>query len=293
MGRSIVGVRKGEIVEFLATDGLKQYGFLYEGNAKRCMIHIHGMTGNFYGSEMPPIISKHVAKDYSLFSINTRGHDGLSGFHRVIRGKDTGRAWIGTNLERFEESVRDVAGAIKAMSELGFKEFVVSGHSTGCQKAAYYQYKTRDKRVKALVLLAPADDYNVNRMELGKEWQDEVRRAERLIAKRKGNTFLDANKRKFSAQRFMSVASTKRVESRLFNYDGQLREFASITIPIYAMFGSEEENAPKQVAECLALLEHRTRSRKFTPALVEGAGHSFYGYEDKVGKLVADWLASL
>ncbi len=269
---------KSSIVTFLASDGLKLSGILSSSprSGRLCLIFIHGLNGSAF-SHLALHLASHTASGTSVFSINSRGHDIVSGF-----SKRTGKLWkrkrIGASLERFEDSVFDIKGAIAALSGLGFRRFILCGHSTGCQKALNYQYKTKDRRVKGLVLLAPTDDYNLDVKRLGRDYGHVLSECRKMI--RKGCRDMPAPKGQgMSAQRLDSILNPRRVEGRLFNYNGELREFRSITVPILAVFGSNEEYALKAPSEYLRILEDATSSEKFASLLIEGATHSFDGKE--------------
>ncbi len=284
-------IYNGKLVNFYAKDGIRLSGFLVgRKRAQTCAIFIHGMTGNFYGFDLPFLIADKLAKkDTALFTLNTRGHDMAARIYGYKNGKKI-KLVGGTDFEKFEDSVLDIDGAIKIIEKKNFKKFILIGHSTGCQKVTYYQYKKRNKKVLALVLLAPCDDYNLHRKELGSKFAEVVKTAKTMVKNRKGNevSVLTSN---FSAKRFLSVADTKNVEARLFDYDGKLDEFSKIKIPILAVFGSREQFAVKPVKTYLKMLGERTKSEYFESHLVKGAKHSFENHEEEVSNIVAKFIS--
>ncbi len=280
----------GKLVTFLATDGLVLHGFLVEGRVKKgCIVYVHGMSSNFYKSTLSKRLAAMAPRyGYSTFMINTRGHDILSNGN-VLSGRRHRRVLNGTAVESFEESSNDIEGALRFLKSIGYRRFVLAGHSTGCQKILYYQYKRKASKVCALVLLAPDDDYNLNRKELGRRWNGLVGRARTLVRARKGKTYDESLP--FAPARFLSIADPGRVEARLFNYDGALREFASVTAPIYVAFGTKDEGAVKPASEYIRILRERTGSRKFGSLLISGARHSFRGHEDELSRETMKWLS--
>ena len=161
--------KNGQLTTFLTNDGVRLNGFLMEGGrTKASAIYIHGMGSNFY-TYPPYALAKYFdLAGFATFTINTRGHEPVTGLTRLKNGKKV-RFVGGTDYEIFEDSWRDIEGAIKVLEKRGFRRFILVGHSTGCQKALYYQYKTKDRRVIGLVLLGPADDYNLHKHDLGKK----------------------------------------------------------------------------------------------------------------------------
>ena len=290
-GNDIMRKIPGTLIEFQSRDGLRLHGFLVRGSSsKKCIIYVHGMTGNFYHHLLPFFLVPAARKDFSFFSMNTRGHDSVA---KIYYGRKKKRIIGGTNLEKFEDSVMDIKGAIRALRKLGFKKFVLCGHSTGCQKTAYYLYKTNDRLVAGLILLAPADDYNAQKKELGKKWNRVVNLCKKLVNQGKGNETRKDIPDGFSARRYLSVADLKRVESRLFNYDGPLREFSRLTVPILAVFGSKEQYAVKPVKVYLDLLKQKTHSKRFNSAIVNAGDHAFAKREAELARLVVHWLKAI
>ena len=280
------------VIQFLTKDGIKLKGILFSG-AKRprtCIIYVHGMSGSALSS-IPLAFSSRLGRDFAIFSFNNRGYGLVSGFSKYTDGRRTS-VRIGTNLEKFEDCIHDIKGAIDILAKLGYGNFVLCGHSTGCQKAAYYQYKMRDRRIRAIVLIAPCDDYNLNVQRLGKNL-DFVMKACMTMIRSHQEDDIAPDQSGYSAQRLDSVIDLSRVEARLFDYDGPLKEFATLTTPMLAIFGKKEENTIKPVGECLDILAKKTSSKRFGKLLIPDAMHSFEGKEEELVRKVENWIRRL
>jgi pimeloyl-ACP methyl ester carboxylesterase len=175
---------------------------------------------------------------------------------------------------------------------MGFSRFVLCGHSTGCQKAIYYQYRAQDRRVAGLVLLGPADDYNGYKKEFGKDFEKILAKCKKLIKDGKGNTQLPEASF-FSASRMASLIDQKNVEARLLDYNGKLAEFGKIRIPILAVFGSEEEHRLMPVKKYLEILDAKSNSRRYSGLVIYGANHGFYWKEDELLEGINKWISGL
>ena len=281
---------ENNLIEFLAKDGCQLHGSLVSKKNKKAVIFIPGMGGNFYRSIGLRMYKKFINGGFDLFLLNTRGHDTIA---KVIfektRNKNRRVKFLGTGLEKFEESFYDIKAAVDLLDKLRYKKTVLMGHSSGCHKAIYYQYKANDKRILALVLLAPSDDYNLEIKRLGNKWVNIVKKTKKLIKKKKGDTII-LPEEYFSAQRFDSISNLNRVESRLFNYDKNLKEFSMIRKPILVIFGSKDKGLTKSAAEHLKILKSRTSSKKFDGLIVKNADHGFKDYEDKIANKIISWL---
>ncbi len=283
---------EGKLVTFLAEDKLALQGFLVEKKGSRkCIVYVHGMSGNFYQSILPKTIAEKAAKSgYSTFIINTRGHDGISR-GSILSGVKGRRITMGTMVEKFEDSPKDIGGALAFLRKKGYRHFYLAGHSTGCQKILYYQYKRKNSDVKALIHLAPDDDYNLNRRELGRKWKALVSKAKRLVKSSHG--YECTREFPFAPARFLSIADLKRTEARLFNYDGDLREFADVKTPMLVVFGTKDEGAIKPVLDYVSILRQKTKSAKYSSLIIAGARHSFKDYDSVVTKSILRWLSEI
>lgn len=282
-----------ELVEFQTKDNVILYGLLFRPKrSSACIVHVHGMTSTFTNMNALHLAERARASGISAFLINTRAHDLVSRIKRR-KGRKIVSSLGGTSLERFEDCLFDIEGALAALSRMGYKRFILSGHSTGCQKVLYYQYKKKDRRVKGMVFLGAGDDYNLNKKTLGKKFGEKVRMCRRLVRERRGNELNKDMEDFFSAKRFLSVADPKNVEARLFNYDGKLKEFSKITVPVCVLFGSKEEFALKPLKTYFEILKNKNRSRRFTSSIIKGATHTFMNHEDEVADFVLDWVSKV
>ena len=286
---------KGSIVEFRTRDGVLLDGFLATPKkmAKRGVLFIHGLGGSFFRSRMIKDMAAEMPKrGIAFLSIEQRGSYGAALFSRIQRGKRR-RMLAGGGFEKFKDCIHDIEGGIRALSREGVREIFIAGHSTGCQKAAYYQSKKKDRKVKGIILIAPADDYNSARME-GKRFDMMYRYARRRYKKepdammpyRMGYSIE-------SPSRFMSRVDSHFIESRIFNYElKRLREFNSIKVPILAVFGSREKYVPRAVEECLGILRDNSSTGKFIGMVIKGADHGFKGKGIVLAEAVAGWIES-
>ncbi len=278
-------------IQFSTKDGIRLRGILSrKSTASACIIFVHGMGGTMFTPVAMTMLEK-LDKKIALFSMDNRGFGDINSFVEICNGKKR-RKRIGTCLERFEDCIYDLDAAISAMKRLGFKRIVLCGHSTGCQKSLFYQYKTRDKRVSAIILIAPCDDYNINKKRLGKKFRRMKNKASFLISNGLDRRIIDPDSG-FSAQRMDSIINLKRPEARLFDYEGRLREFSSVKTPILALFGSKEENALRPVSKYLEILDSKSSSKRFCGLIIEGANHSFDGKAAELAKSIESWINQL
>jgi hypothetical protein len=83
------------------------------------------------------------------------------------------------------------------------------------------------------------------------------------------------------------VADPRQVEADLFNFDGPLRRFGRLRLPVLAVFPEREPYACLPVAEMARRLE-RAQPR-CTTLLVPRADHSFRGAEALAARRILAW----
>ena len=233
---------------------------------------VHGMGSNFYRSALKKaFLEAAPAMGMGVLSFNNRG------------------AERGTENEGFRTCLSDLDAAAEFARRRGHRRLVFAGHSTGCQKIAYWQAQRRNPAVAGLVLLAPADDWAVTRRDLGKGFERKVAWAKRQVAAGKGDALVAGLYERFTAARFLSLADARRTEANVFRYEGALTQFRRVTCPVLAVLGEDEEFAAIPPAEMLAILRRKTRSSDFDDWLIPGADHGFHGGEAELALAVCQW----
>lgn len=268
---------EGWLVAFPAAGGRKMRmldGFFRPAARKNApmLIYVHGMGSNFYRSALKKAFMEAApALGLGFLSFNNRG------------------AERGTENERFHTCLHDLDAATAFARRQGYRKLVLVGHSTGCQKIAYWQARRRHTAVAGLVLLAPADDYAVTRRDLGRRFEKKVAWAHKMVACGRGDAPVTGLYERFTAQRFLSLADLHATEANVFRYAGALTHFRRVKCPVLAVFGEQEEFAAIPPQEMLAILRRKTKSRDFDDWLLPGANHSFKGCEAELALAVCRW----
>lgn len=293
---------KCEIISFKTRDSLELFGGLQENKkSDTVIIHVHGMTDHFFEGNVMTVMSE-VAKNlgFGFFSFNNRGAELLT-----LMNND----FYGTSHEKFEESIFDLDAAIHEMrsprsgKKRKYKKIILSGHSTGCQKIAYYLGKaSKSAVIQAAIFLAPADDINFQKKLLGnKKFNESVQHAKEMIRKGQGKFPVPEKygSPMFSARRYHDLYSGKSAEGHIFNYakslegEENLQHIAKIQIPFLAVFGSDEQYAaipPEKMLKKIAAVAQNPKSKT---AIIPKADHSFHGQEFTLRKVVRKFLTTV
>ena len=271
----------GALVAFPAAGGRKPRmldGFYRPAPEKNAplLVFVHGMGSNFYRSSLKKaFLEAAPALGLGILSFNNRG------------------AERGTEDEKFSACLPDLDAAAEFARRRGHRKLIFIGHSTGCQKIAFWQAKRRNPAVAGLVLLAPADDYAATRRDFGKRFEAKVAWARKMVAIGKGDAQVAGLYERFTAARFLSLADLRHPEANVFRYAGALAQFRRVTCPVLAVFGENEEFAAIPPAEMLAILRRKTNSREFDDWLIPGADHGFHGCEAELALAVCQWAREI
>ncbi|MEM3201342.1 MAG: DUF1749 domain-containing protein [Candidatus Micrarchaeaceae archaeon] len=275
---------KVKIVYFDAKDKISLAAALFapKRSSGKAILYLHGLGGNFYTPTAMSIAKSACNEGIALLSIQQRGSYIAEEFSFGETGK---RILAGAAFEKFEDSAHDIYGALSFLKKMGFKEVIIIGKSTGCQKAIYFLYKNRKKRItkiiKGLILLSPVDDrsYDIwNYKRHKKDFYRSLRIAK--VLKRKDpyaimpKEIMPKGQWPISASRFLSTADEKSIEGRILDYKGSMREFKSINIPIAAIFGTKDEYMVIPIRKAAERLKENRNLVSVT--LIKGAGHSLY-----------------
>ncbi|MDE3170304.1 MAG: alpha/beta fold hydrolase, partial [Acidobacteriota bacterium] len=178
----------------------------------------------------------------------------------------------------------------------GANRIYLVGHSTGCQKIAYYLGRRGNRRhVTGAVLLCPISDY------ASATYEDERRRkkaesaARKLVRQGKPSELLPARawRGPIDAQRFLSLY-TPDSEEEIFTY-AQPRKIPHalrrVKSPALVVFAGDDEYRDRATEEIAGWFCKNLRSNRSEIQIVPGALHSFSGQEAAVARIIRGWIA--
>lgn len=286
---------KTSFQRIITKDGLELHGLLFEPDRKtsKALIHVHGWVGNFYENKFIDYVAKEaVSRGFAFFTFNNRGVGVINDYIKKKKGKIS-YVRIGGSWEEFKECIFDIKAAVDFLSKRGYKKIVLEGHSLGCQKTTFYKYKTKDRRVKNLILLAPVDDAAFTKRWLKGRDKKALEIARKMV--KKGNSKEPVPKwmafyELLNASMFLNVADSQSLSGRIFDFSGKLKEIKNVNCPVLVVFGSKDDYQEKP-GEKLDILKEKIKDCEVR--LVKNANHGFVGLESKLAKLIGDWLKKL
>lgn len=256
--------------------------------AKTALIWIHGLTSYFYSSqtlirELSTLCSKN---GIGYFKFNTRGHD------LIVRGQKK-HLLLGTLFERFEDCIFDIRGMIDVAKSLGYKDIILAGHSTGANKIVYYLYKTRDKRVRSLMLLGGLNDIVAETKRVGKKNFKKTLQLAKKLARKNPCTFFMSKGFLFTPRRYLSLHTPATSEDVFpyYNPRANWKELKSVRAPIAVIIGSKDESLDRPAKKLVEIFSKNAKSTKsFSGIIVKGANHGFYKKEKELAGEIINWI---
>jgi pimeloyl-ACP methyl ester carboxylesterase len=279
------------LIRFEATDGTDLAGLLYEPErrTRRAAVFLHGTGGaSIFDSRRTNLLAKEfLSRGIAWFPFNNRGAN-------VIRKPGRGAAY-----EVIRECVYDIDGAARFLRSRGYRELYLIGHSTGGNKIAVYNARKPRNPFRRYVLLAGGDDTGLMYAQLGpRRFRALLERARRMIHERRGDEL--APRMMLSWRSLYDTINPdgdynvfpflERMRSLRLGRRSPFRHIRAIRKPALYVYGEHDEFCFDDVPRCTAILAEEVNASAEI-LTIGGAPHGFGGFEEELGRVVAEWLA--
>ena len=162
-------MENNQLVQVCTSDSIYLHGYYAPTSDKKTiLLHIHGLSENFYKNNFVRYLSQELSKDnISFLTVNTRGN----GSNTEFDTKEGKAICIGGKKELLEEAHLDITAWIEFILSENYDNIILSGHSLGTFKVVRYLFEGKyASKIKKLILLAPFDmKYNAE-IHNAKEW---------------------------------------------------------------------------------------------------------------------------
>ncbi len=277
------------IVQTKTLDNIILYGLMLKSDKKSdtAMLFIHGTASNFYCEDFIHIVAKELTEN---------GYDALLANNR---GADQGSSWqkTGASVESFEDCLIDIDTWIEFLLNVGYKNIILCGHSLGSEKTVYYMNKGKHvDTVKAVILLGFADSYGTQYKFLESQTIDPMGEAIELVEQGKGYQYLTsiwlshAGALPQSAESYVNFFSEGSEISKAFpiRHGKDLALYQNINVPILGAISDGDEYTVIPTLEAIELLKKENKNAEIH--MFNNSDHCFIGVEDKLAKLITDFL---
>ncbi len=271
-------------------DGLKLPMVHFNSKEKDiCVIFIHGMCqtiiDNYFATVCGNVLSEN---NIGFFYEHNRGHS----IENDIVMKDGSFKRCGCMYEIFEDSIYDIDLAINKAQELGYKRFILMGHSYGCNKLIYYYYKKKPNILG--LILASAPDMVGLQLLRQKDYKE-------LLQEAKGNID-NGNPTKILSnliEDYMYMSSgtyynwfhenSNLDNLPVMNNSKNWYQFETIDVPILIFSGSNETDNYLH----LDLLKEKAKScNDFEYKYINDTDHFYNEKELEIGNIILNWIST-
>ena len=247
------------------------------------IVWLHGMAGHFYTTPFVNLGRAVAGLGYTFISANNRGHD----FGTMVYTPQGQMQMAGSGWELFSESPRDVAAWVASGAKRGGGKVALAGHSLGALKVAHYLGQRPDERVAGLIVAsAPCAAHRLD--------PERVKLAEAMVADGKGMQLLPAAPGPASINTVSARTLADRAHTGIdaYGFDTASAAVTRVTCPILALYGTKEMAIGGP--EALETIERNAvASPRVETHMVEGADHSYYGHEQEIAAILAQWVEGL
>lgn len=246
-----------------------------DGPIKGAAMYCHGNQMNFYVCAARFLAPHITALGYAFMPFNRRGHDSVSTYDS--------RETVGGAYQTVAEGIEDNGIAAKHLVDKGFHDPIVIGHSNGGVLAS--EHAARHPETRALILLSAHAGGNrlknaisTRNFSLAGDTNELKKNAEALVAAGKPRQLM-------LIPAWWWVISARTYLDRLTNAPDLVANAKRITCPVLFIRGDQEpkENYPAErfKENCAGRCEI---------AIIPNCDHFYVGAEDRVSKIVTDWL---
>lgn len=292
-----------ERIDFLATDGVKLNGILYNCKEKsnEVILAVHGMTSNCF-KERDKVISENSNKNgIDYFCFNNRGSELARYIKKDINGKEE-KIIAGTSYEDVLEGYEDILGAIIKLKELGYENIYLQGHSLGCTKIVYTYNELVDEEeydvlsnIKGVILLSLIDIPKAIKVYLGDKFSEYVSLAEEKEQEYKSYELMpkDAFINPISAKTFLRyVKDNKDIDFAGYGKDNELEKLNNIKIPLMMRWGNQNEMILQSADELVNIVTNIIENKNKDIDYIDGANHQYNGKEKELAEQIIEFIKS-
>ncbi len=281
---------KQELVRINSIDGIELPGIIYtpDINTNKIVIHVHGLSGNFYENRfLDNLAETYTNKGYSFLTFNNRGKDYIT---EMLKGNEC--VILGSCYELFKDCILDIEGVINWVKSHNYTEITLEGHSYGCNKVIYYYDNKNQDCIKNIILLAPCDIPTEIENYTGDMYKTCIDESKKLIANNRENELIDfpvfANK-KISAKTFYTDFLYES-DCDFFRYrekDTKSEILNKINIPILVIFGDKDECVLTETKDVVInYLKNNIKNCEIR--IIENTNHSYDNKYEELGNVIGE-----
>lgn len=285
-----------ELIDFYATDGVLNNGYIKSNYSNKILISTHGMGSNCFKAR-DKVISN-IIENIDYFAYNNRGSEIVRHIKKI--GKEVTKIIAGTTFEDVEEGYEDIKGAILKVIDLGYKEIFLQGHSLGATKVVYTynRLKTENsellKYIKGIILLSLVDIPRAIKVYLNENYEQIFKIAEEKEQNEEKTELMPNGSFIYpiSVKTFLRYTKyNKKINFANFsNKENNFEVLNNIDIPIFMRWGNVNEMIEQEAKELVDLMNSKINNQNKDINFINGADHSYNGKEEILAEEIKKFL---
>ncbi len=252
-----------------------------------CVIFIHGMCqtiiDNYFATVFGNVLSEN---NIGFIYEHNRGHS----IENDILMKDGSYRRYGCMYEIFEDCILDIDLAINEAKKLGYKRFILMGHSYGCNKLIYYYYK-KNPKVLGLILASAPDMIGLH-LYSQNDYEKLIKEAKDNISNGNPTKLISSLIEEYMYMSSQTYYNWFKETSNLNNLpimgnSENWHQFESIDIPILTFSGSNETD---NYLHLDSLKNKAINCNSFKYKYIENTDHFYKNKENEIAHLILNWI---
>lgn len=290
-----------DLIFTTTADDLKLPGFYYPvDNKNLCVLFVHGMSGFILENYFGHVLGQELQSNgVGYIFTHNRGYAHINDIRTSEKNPDGGfkSRRNGAVYERFEGCTPDIEAWLQKGRELGYKQFIVIGHSLGGPKVVHHFYKNQPNDVVGIVLASPGDmvglvrksEYQSNYQELLEEAKQNIenKEPEKLLSGKVWDWYV------LSSQTFLDLFEENGPADNLplLRNPDRFPELEAINVPTLCLMGENDDIAIRTLEEDIQLLKQKAvNAKSFDTYLIPGANHGYEGKEKEFAEQIIAFI---
>lgn len=291
-----------ELINFMATDGVKLEGILYKASSnisEKIILSVHGMTSNCFKKRDIEIAKKANERGIDYFAFNNRGSEIVKYIEKETEGQPA-KELAGTAYEDVLEGYEDIVGTIIKLKELGYKNIYLQGHSLGCTKIVYTYNELINndeteilENIKGVILLSLVDIPMALKVYLRDNFKQYLDYAEKLEHENKIYEMMPRESfiHPISVKSFLRYArDNKDIDFANYGKDNELEKLNNIQVPLFMRWGNDNEMIIQQADELSTMVNNIITNENKNIDYIDGANHSYTGKEKELAEQIVEFV---
>jgi pimeloyl-ACP methyl ester carboxylesterase len=288
----------GKLLSIQGEAHVELQGYLEDSGRRLLIMHYHGLAGNFYENAfIHHFVRETPQRGFSFLSVNSRAHDHFSDAHL---GGSSALLRRGAAHTKLEEVRSDIASWVSYAFDEGFESLVLQGHSAGAVSVADYLLRNNDTRILGAVLASPTDMVGLQLVAHGRtEFEKLLRLARSKMSEGNPRTLMPESSLegyRFDAETYLNLFQPNGAGDIFdFRDPDRLTKLRAIGRPLLCFFGGgADEVCSVPVANALdSLRRELSPTIDVTTSIIEGASHTYRGFENIVTSFILEWIVRL